>query len=192
MGELFSGMYEYSFDVASGDRNAAALKNCAPYVSYLRAADRDSIIVFSPRQSDLQDFAGRFLRDTPGKYGFGMDWNRPGSFFAYVYGFGDTLSRARTLLDGPEPPGWGELYLQSEPTLFDEGLFRAIYPVNLLTTAHLTRETGSGTAQELILSRADWGGITQLADDWFLWCVPLSEIDYARREFESRGLIQNR
>jgi hypothetical protein len=189
---LFTGMSEFTFSVTSGEPLAATLENAAPYVCYLRAANHDSITVFSPRQADLRDFAERFMGGVPGKYGFGMDWTRPGSFCGYAIGFDDFNSLGGNLLGESEAGRWGGIYLYGEPTLlFDRGYFRDIYPVNLLTTAHLNRETRDGTVRDLILGHKNWGEVTPLAANWFLWWVPSSEIDNAREGFRSRGLIEN-
>jgi hypothetical protein len=188
---LFSGMKEFSFDVISGEPLAAQLHNAAPYVDYRRVVGRDSLTVFSPQQADLKDFAERFIGGVPGKYGFGMDWNRPGSFAGYAHGFGDYESRGRKLL-GPSDAGrWGQLYLQRRSTVFAQPIIRDIYPVNLLTNAQLDRETREGTVRDLILAHEHWGGIARLADNWFMWCVPAGEIGDVRGAFESRGLLTN-
>jgi hypothetical protein len=151
--------------------------------------NRDSMTVFSRQQANLRDFAIRFLRDLPAKYGFGIDWNRPGSFFGFSHGFDDFKSVGGNPLGTSEAGRWGVLYLQSEP-FFHRGYFRDVYPVNLLTTAHLNRETREDTVRDLVLGHKNWGQVTPLVDNWFMWCVPLHEIDKVRREFESRGLLE--
>ncbi|HEX4158049.1 MAG TPA: hypothetical protein VHY79_06210 [Rhizomicrobium sp.] len=45
--------------------------------------------------------------------------------------------------------------------------------------------------RDLVREHKEWGKITELADNWFLWCVPPGEIDAARDAFESRNLLQN-
>lgn len=41
-----------------------------------------------------------------------------------------------------------------------------------------------GTVRDLIQRHGAWGELTALADDWFMWCVPLEAVDAVRREFE--------
>ncbi len=147
--------------------------------------------VYSPQHADLRDFAERFIRDVPGKYGFGMDWSGPGCFWGYAHGFDDFKSTGGDLLGESAAGRWGVLYLQSESNLFDQARLRGIYPVNLVTTAYLNRETPDGTLRDLILGHEDWGEISSLADNWFMWCVPWSEVGKVRREFELRGLLEN-
>lgn len=188
---LFSRLKEFSFEVVSGEPLEATLHNAAPYVSYSRIVSRDSMTIFSPQQTKLRDFAERFMGEVPGKYGFGMDWDRPGSFYGYCHGFDDFRSMGGKVYGTSDAGRWGRLYLQQYSTVFDEPLIRDIYPVNLVTNAQLDRETREGTVRDLILNHRDWGGITQLADNWFLWCVLPGEIDNVRGAFESRGLLKN-
>jgi hypothetical protein len=188
---LFSGLDAFSFESISSLSVDPVASNDAPHVTYRRGHGRDQMTIFSPEQANLCDFAKRFLCDIPGKYGFGMDWNRPGSFYGYTAGIEDFESAGRTFFGTSDAGRWGTLYLQNYSTVFDEPLIRDIYPVNLLTTAHLDREAGDGTVRDLILAHREWGGINKLADDWFLWCVPAGEIDAARDAFEARGLLKN-
>jgi hypothetical protein len=189
---FFSELNDFGFTATPGDDidavNAAMLLNCASYVSYTRAANRDSLTVFSQQLGEQRDFCERFIRGVPAKYGFGMDWNKPGSFFGYSHGFDDFNSVGGNLLGESDAGRWGVQYLQSDP-FFDKGYFRDIYPVNLLTVAHLNRETGDGAVRDLILGNKDWGEVTPLADDWFMWWVPLDEIEKVRSDFKSRRLL---
>jgi hypothetical protein len=188
---LFSGLNAFSFEAISGGRLEDSGSNVVSHVTYLRAAGLDTMTIFTPEQEDLCDFAKRFLRDIPGKYGFGMDWNRPGSFYGYTAGIEDTAS-AGGIINGTSDAGrWGELYLQNYSTVFDKPLIRDIYPVNLLTNAHLDRDVGGGTVRALISGHAEWGQVTELADNWFMWCVPPNEIENARDAFEARNLLLN-
>jgi len=75
--------------------------------------------------------------------------------------------------------------------MFDHGLIRDIYPVNLFTNTQLDRPTRGGRVRDLILGHKEWGKITKLADNWFLWRVPPGEVDNARDAFEARNLLQN-
>jgi hypothetical protein len=188
---LFSGLKSFSLEAAAGKPNEATMYNAAPYISYIGGARPGSMTVFSPQQADLRNFAERFLTDVPGKYGFGIDWNRPGSFCGYANGFNDLRATGGNLRGNSDAGRWGTLYLQKHATVFDQPLIRDIYPVNLLTTAHLDREAGDGTVRDLIREHRAWGKITRLADNWFLWSVPSGEIDAARDAFESRNLLQN-
>ncbi|MGD0193185.1 MAG: hypothetical protein ABSD74_20815 [Rhizomicrobium sp.] len=187
---LFSAMDNFAFTIAFGDQNAAMLRNSAAYVSYMRLAGRDSMSLFSPQQADLRDFAERFMPGLPAKYGFGTDWSRPGSFCGYVHGFEDSRSLGGDHLGQSQAGRWGELF-DSEPAFFDQGRFRDVYSVNLLTSAHLNHKTRDGTVRDLILEHADWGVIRPLADNWFMWWVPPEGIEQARSEFLSRGLLEN-
>ncbi len=195
LASIFSGTDDFSFTATRGDDinalNAAMYSNSASYVSYIRTPNRDSMTVYSRQQGDVRDLAERLMCRVPAKYGFGMAWSGSGSFFGYAHGFGDAGSRTGNLLGESETGRWGVVYLQSDPGLFDHGLFRSVYPVNLLTTAHLNRETRGGTVHDLILAHGNWGGITQLADNWFMWWVPLSEINSVREEFAARGLLED-
>jgi hypothetical protein len=189
---LFSGMRQFSFAVYSGEPLEATLHNAAPYVEYSRVVSHDSLTVFSPQQVDLRDFAERFMGGVPGKYGFGMDWNRPGSFAGYAYGIEDFESTGGDFFGTSDAGRWGNLYLPNMSRLFDRPIIRDIYPVNLLTNAQLDRETRDGTVRDLILGHKDWGEVAPLADNWFLWWVPSREIDAVREDFQSRGLLENR
>jgi hypothetical protein len=188
---LLSGLEEFSFSITTGDPYTAILSNSERYLSYARGGNGDRITVFSPQHGDLRDFAERFMRDVPGKYGFGMDWRGPGCFCGYAYGFEDSKSTGGDPFGESAAGRWGVLYLQSESNLFDQARLRGIYPVNLLTTTYLNRETRDGTVRDMILRHKDWGGITPLAENWFMWWVPLSEVEKVRREFESNGLLEN-
>ena len=186
---LFSGMSAFSFAAISGEPLEATLHNAAPYVDYMRVVGRDSLTVFSPQLADLREFAESFIGGVPGKYGFGMDWSRPGSFSGYAHGIGDFEATGGDLLGTSDAGRWGNLYLPERSTLFDKPIIRDIYPVNLLTTAHLDRETHDGTVWDLIHGHKDWGDVTPLADNWFMWWVPSSAIDSVREAFRSRGLL---
>jgi hypothetical protein len=188
---IFSELDAFSFESISSLSPDAVASNDAPHVTYRRGTGLDQMMIFSPEQADLCNFAKQFLRDIPGKYGFGMDWNRPGSFFGYTAGIDDFESLGRRFFGISDAGRWGTLYLQNYSTVFDEPIIRDIYPVNLLTTAHLDREACDGTVRDLVREHKEWGEITKLAEDWFLWCVPASEIDAARNAFESRGLLKN-
>lgn len=188
---LFSGMKQFSFEAFGGEPLEATLHNAAQYVMYKRLVGCDSLIAYSPQQADLRDFAERFLGDVPGKYGFGMDWNRPGSFEGYAYGFEDLQSRGGNFFGQSDAGRWGSLYMPVFDTLFDQPIIRDIYPVNLLTNAQLDLVTHEGTVRDLISAHENWGGVTQLADNWFMWCVPSSEIEGVREIFQSRGLLKN-
>ncbi|HEY3639295.1 MAG TPA: hypothetical protein VGK90_14195 [Rhizomicrobium sp.] len=188
---LFSGMKKFIFEVASGNSLKATHNNAAPYIIYQRTAELDTMTIFSPQHTDLRSFAETFLGGVPGKYGFGIDWNMPGSFFGYAQGFEDLRSTGGDLMGESDAGGWGQFYLQNYTTAFNEPIIRDIYPVNLLTTAHLDREAGDVTVRDLISEHKEWGKITKLADNWFLWCVPSGEIDAARDAFQSRELLKN-
>lgn len=188
---LFSGMTRFTIAVSSGDPIKATYYNAAPYINYIRTANLASMTIFSHQPADLQTFAERFLSGLPGKYGFGLNWNRPGSYFGYSQGFEDLRATGGNLTGTSDAGRWGTLFLQKYSTVFDQPLIRDIYPVNLLTTAHLDRDAGDGTVQDLIRQHKEWGKIARLADNWFLWCVPAGEIDVARDVFESRGLLKN-
>jgi len=187
----FSGLKSFSLEVSSGDSIKATQLNAAPYIICVWGAHRGTMTVFSPQQTGLGNFAQRFLCSAPGKYGFGIDWTGPGSFCGYANGFGDLRASGGSLTGTSDAGRWGQLYLWNYSTIFDEPLIRDIYPVNLLTEAHLEREAGDGTVRDLIREHKEWGGMTKLADDWFLWCVPAGEIDAARDAFEARGLLRN-
>jgi hypothetical protein len=191
LNQLFSEVKSFSFEVVSGEPLETTLHNEGQYVSYTRVVERDTLMVFSPERTDFFDFAERFMGGAPGKYGFGMNWTKPGSFYGYCKGFEDFRSMGNKI-DGESDAGrWGELFLPWRSTLFERPIIRDIYPVNLLTNAHLDRKADDGTVRDLIGGHKEWGGITKLVDDWFMWCVPASEIDAARDAFESRGLLKN-
>jgi hypothetical protein len=184
----FVGETNYALDLAGGDLNKAQLRNSASYVSYLRTPFGDSMAVLSRQPEDLGKFAEGFMLGLPAKYGFGLDWSRLSSFLGYVHGLEDIHSLGGFLGES-EVGRWGKLQ-KSEPAFFQQGRFRDIYPVNLLTNAHLDRETPDGTVRDLILEHKNWGGITPLAANWFMWQVPSDEIGDVKIRFEAKGLLE--
>jgi hypothetical protein len=160
------------------------------YMSLTSGKKKNVLLIYSAEQpeSDATPLAKALLPHASGRYGFALAWSGPGSFWAYAFGileFSDAKVRREEF---GEPGAWGILF-RDGARLITKGLFRDVYPINIITNKHLSHAVDNVLLRDLIGSNSGYGTIGGSTGECHLWLVPRTDLQRIRSALDRAGLL---
>ncbi len=123
-------------------------------------------------------------------YGIGYQskHNQGPQFYATGTNYGAKTSFTSEEYDeGLSVQAWGDVGMTEE--VYKQGLIRDVYPRNYLTEPQLVKRIAQQTLGEWIESHPSRGTLTKLDDRMMLWKLTDSQVNSAREELSSAGVI---